>query len=338
MSAVPGSTAKSSRGSTQMAKGINVSCTYLQDEQGNPVSAQCAKAIRQLMLSSFCQLETQGLTPESISQASLQVLHWLTHMLCKQFLKLHLCADNWKSMKLMIDNYSQWYNYHVKRRGMKRIKSEDIPLAGDELCESSVDTLPSISTSDPLSSSNYLDLMIDPALQEPPTKKQKLKDAENTTSEALPQLEIPLSPAEIDEPALPSLSLANEKQTETLNVEVKNPLQDLYSNPQPQHPLHLLPSHPGLPGCRHGVTGHREHRHKDRKYDFEHTACQDTLAKLEANKLALIPLISSNICALEWQKNGHHMKEEYKSKATAQAHSSSTQQAIDGEDAINVDE
>ncbi|KAG1769905.1 hypothetical protein EV702DRAFT_1202686 [Suillus placidus] len=61
-------------------------------------------------------------------------------------------------------------------------------------------------------------------------------------------------------------------------------------------------------------------------------------------QLVLIPLISSNICALDWQKDGHQrepasafalywnnlstsMKEEYKSKATAQAHSSSTQQA-----------
>ncbi|KAG1890307.1 hypothetical protein F4604DRAFT_1914851 [Suillus subluteus] len=62
-----------------------------------------------------------------------------------------------------------------------------------------------------------------------------------------------------------------------------------------------------------------------------------------------------NICTLDWQKNGHQrepasafalywdnlstsMKAEYKSKATAQARSSSTQQAVDGEDVINVDE
>ncbi|KAG1722293.1 hypothetical protein EDD22DRAFT_854193 [Suillus occidentalis] len=147
-----------------------------------------SKAIRQLMLSSFRQLETQGLAPDSI------------------------------------DNYSQWYNYHVKKRGTKRIKSKD---TGGKLRESSVDTLPSTSTSasDPESSSNYLDLMIDPLLQEPPTKKQRLEDAENTTSEALLQLEIPLPPAEIDKPVLPSLSLENEKQTETLNVEVKNPFE-----------------------------------------------------------------------------------------------------------------
>lgn len=37
---------------------LSHTCTYLQDEQGNPVSAQRAKAIRQLMLSSFRQLET----------------------------------------------------------------------------------------------------------------------------------------------------------------------------------------------------------------------------------------------------------------------------------------
>ncbi|KAG1846889.1 hypothetical protein F4604DRAFT_1976438 [Suillus subluteus] len=58
-----------------------------------------------------------------------------------------------------------------------------------------------------------------PAIRDPNTS-----DAKNTTSEALLQLEILLPPAEIDEPALPSLSLANKKQTETLNVEVKNPL------------------------------------------------------------------------------------------------------------------
>ncbi|KAG1848383.1 hypothetical protein C8R48DRAFT_408887 [Suillus tomentosus] len=219
-SAVPGSAAKSSRGSARMAQGINVSCTYLQDEQGNPVSAQRAKAIRQLMLSSFRQLETQGLAPDSIGQASLQVLRWLTHTLRKQFLELRLCADNWKSMKLMTDNYSQWYNYHVKRRGTKRIKSEDIPLAGGELRESSVDTLPSTSTSasDPESSSDYLDPMIDPVLQEPPTKKQRLDSLEDA------DIQISLPPVKIDESApVLSVSSAN-KQTETLNVEIKNPL------------------------------------------------------------------------------------------------------------------
>lgn len=149
---------------------------------------------------------------DTYSSALLQVLHWLTHMLCKWFLELHLCADNWKSMKLMIDNYSWWNNYHIKRRGTKHIKSEDIPLAGNELHESSVDTLPStsISASDPKSSSNYLGLMIDLVLEEPPTKKQRLNSLEDAN------IQIPLPLVKIDQSALvPSISLAN-NQIETL--------------------------------------------------------------------------------------------------------------------------
>jgi hypothetical protein len=122
-------------------------------------------------------------------------------------------------MKLMTDNYSQWYNYHVKRRGTKHIKSEDIPLAGSELRESSVNTLPSTSTSasDPESSSDYLNPMIDLVLQEPPTKKQRLDSLEDAN------IQISLPPVKIDESALvPSISSAN-KQTETLNVEVHSP-------------------------------------------------------------------------------------------------------------------
>ncbi|KAG1818205.1 uncharacterized protein BJ212DRAFT_1299023 [Suillus subaureus] len=45
-----------------------------QDEKGEPVLADCAKSIRNHMLSSFRQLQSQGLAPVSIGQASLQVL------------------------------------------------------------------------------------------------------------------------------------------------------------------------------------------------------------------------------------------------------------------------
>ncbi|KAG2137765.1 hypothetical protein BD769DRAFT_1663990 [Suillus cothurnatus] len=121
------------RGATCMAQGINVACTYLQDESGQPVSAQRAKTIRLFMLSCFQQLESQGLVPDSIGQASLKVLHWLIHMLCKHYIELRLCADNWKAMKLMIENYSQWYHYHVvKKQTSGRVKSEDIETVDDD--------------------------------------------------------------------------------------------------------------------------------------------------------------------------------------------------------------
>jgi hypothetical protein len=131
-SAEPDSSRSTSRGSGRMAQGINVSCTYLQDEKGVPVSADRAKSIRNHMLSSFRQLQAQGLAPVSIGQASLQVLRWLIHTLRKEYIEFRLCADNWKAMKLMTDNYSQWSTYHVKgKKTSKRVKAEPGEL--DEL-------------------------------------------------------------------------------------------------------------------------------------------------------------------------------------------------------------
>ncbi|KAG1724975.1 hypothetical protein EDB19DRAFT_1833959 [Suillus lakei] len=80
----------------------------------------------------FRQLQAQGLTPVSIGQASLQVLWWLIHTLHKEYIKFCLCADNWKAMKLMTENYSQWSTYHVKgKKTSKRVKAE--PGEHDEL-------------------------------------------------------------------------------------------------------------------------------------------------------------------------------------------------------------
>jgi hypothetical protein len=43
-------------------------------------------------------------------------------------------------MKLMTDNYSQWFNYHVKKRTGKRIKAEH----GESSPDLSEDVLPSV--------------------------------------------------------------------------------------------------------------------------------------------------------------------------------------------------
>lgn len=207
-----------------------------------------------------------------------------------------------------------------------------------------------------MSSSDYLDPMIDPALQEPPTKKQRLEDAENTTSEALLQLEIPLPPAEIDEPALPSLSLANEKQTETLNVEVKNPLAGFVFKPATTTSSAPTPFSSGPSRMPPSVADVASLAVKMESVATENTITKTVNTISNTQPVKAGPKITPrNICALDWQKNGHQrepasafalywdnlstsMKEEYKSKATAQARSSSTQQAVDGEDAINVDE
>ncbi|KAG2748110.1 hypothetical protein P692DRAFT_20819338 [Suillus brevipes Sb2] len=91
--------------SGHMVQGVNIACAYLQDEQGVPISAQHTKTIWNLMLSSFQQLDTQGLAPDSISQAPLQ-----------------------------------WFNYHMKKRTGKHIKAEHRESSPD-LME---DALPSV--------------------------------------------------------------------------------------------------------------------------------------------------------------------------------------------------
>jgi hypothetical protein len=107
----------------------------LQDEKGAPVSADRAKSIRNHMLSSFRQLQAQGLAPVSIGQASLLVLRWLIHTLRKEYIEFRLCADNWKAMKLMTDNYSQWSTYHVKgKKTSKRIKTEPVEHPQKHTC------------------------------------------------------------------------------------------------------------------------------------------------------------------------------------------------------------
>ncbi|KAG1740912.1 hypothetical protein EDB19DRAFT_1828308 [Suillus lakei] len=63
---------------------------WRKDEKGVPVSADRAKSIQNHMLSSFRQLQAQGLTPVSIGQASLQILRWLIHTLRKEYIKFRL--------------------------------------------------------------------------------------------------------------------------------------------------------------------------------------------------------------------------------------------------------
>jgi hypothetical protein len=49
---------------------------------------------------------------------------WLIHTLRKNHIELRLCADNWKIMKLMTDNYPQWQKYHTKKRSSDHMKAE----------------------------------------------------------------------------------------------------------------------------------------------------------------------------------------------------------------------
>lgn len=190
--AKPGSSDQPSRGSRRMAQGINVSCQYIQDEKGVTVSAQRAKSIRNMMLSSFRQLDSQGLAPASIGQASLDVLNWLFHTLRRHCPELRLCVDNWKATKLMMDNYSQWHNYHVKKKGTKPVKHEDVASS----CESITEGIQIESPAEPTQSNptskraTSLDTSDDEA--EPARKKQRIEDLDTEDTQHKSDHSLPL--------------------------------------------------------------------------------------------------------------------------------------------------
>ncbi|KAG1894032.1 uncharacterized protein F5891DRAFT_1195723 [Suillus fuscotomentosus] len=333
-SAVPGSSSKkSARGSKRMAQGINVSCTYLQDENGIPVSAQRAKVIRTTMLSCFQQLHTQGFAPESIGQASLDVIKWLVHTLRKEYLELRLCADNWKTTRLMIDNYSQWYNYHIKKKGGKRVKAESEDMGLEE--ETASKTTPIIkkrrlSDSDENHTAKrpHVDSSSEDILASPPSiSTEELVSPPSPSHDGTTPNREPTPPPRMDKG----------KEKEVVAVEVKNPLSNLVLKPRPtpvsqkppspsivssssgSNPAVVPPSTNITPISRPEISSSSDSASLAVKMELvgvthaEQTkptinSKPDAIKKRQPSTkpMRVSPKITArNLCALEWQSNGN---------------------------------
>ncbi|KAG1907555.1 uncharacterized protein F5891DRAFT_1180564 [Suillus fuscotomentosus] len=322
------------------------------DEQGVSVSAQRAKTIRNLMLSSFRELDTQGLAPDSIGQASLQVLHWLIHTLRKHCLELCLCADNWKVMKLMTDNYSQWFNYHVKKRTSKRIKAEH----GESIPDLSEDALPSVQKCRGNS---------DQDLEAEHPKKRVRTD--------LPVIEPIIENDEVREPTPPPHANKG-KDKEVTTIEIENPLSNVVLKPRPKavnqmspsisidsptastsgtNPILALPSHESTPTSTIPNTPlSTDTASLAVKAELINQASTTIETKVHPNMIKKCQpstkpmcmsskIMARNFCAIEWQSNGHQKepvsifatywnglsstnKEVYKCKAALQLNSAGT--------------
>ncbi|KAG1898401.1 uncharacterized protein F5891DRAFT_1190772 [Suillus fuscotomentosus] len=316
-SAVPDSSSKkSAHGSRQMAQGINVS-TYLQDKDSMPVSAQRAKSIRLTMLSCFCQLHTQGLAPELIGQASLDVLKWLVHTLRKTHFELQLCADNWKIMKLMTDNYPQWHKYHTKKRSSNHVKAEQ------DLEDKSITDLVPIATQKRRSSE--------------PDNEYAIKEEVDLTASSTNDIIQDSSPNH--EPTPPP-STDKGKAKEVITVEIKNPLSNLAPKPQPRPiPLeipatststselnltpipstnnitqHTLISMPEVPSTADSTSLDVKMKviaasqsAKQMKITIN-SSKPDTIKKRQLSTKPMhvsAKITARNLCALDWQSNGH---------------------------------
>ncbi|KAG1831926.1 hypothetical protein DFJ58DRAFT_848124 [Suillus subalutaceus] len=184
-----------------------------------------------LMLSSFQELDTQGLAPDSIGQASLQVLHWLIHTLRKHCFEFHLCADNWKVMKLMTNNYSQWFNYHVKKRTGKHIKAEH----GESSPDLSEDALPSVQK---CGGNSDQDLEADHPKKRARTDQPVIEPI-TKNNEVIPDMpQHPLPERELTPP--PCADKGKDKELTT--IEIKNPLSNVVLKPRPKPVNRISPS------------------------------------------------------------------------------------------------
>ncbi|KAG2743296.1 hypothetical protein P692DRAFT_20178176 [Suillus brevipes Sb2] len=296
------------------------------------------------MLSCFRQLHTQGLAPESIGQASLDVLRWLVHTLRKEYIELRLCADDWKTMRLMTDNYSQWYSYHVKNKGKHvKVEADNTCLEDESISDNSdkhvakrpridSDTTPEI-TRDP--SPNH-PIMRDPSPDRqttPPPRTDKGKQKEVVILEVknpLSNLAIKPRPRPIPPKIIAtSTDSSPSANTSTPNI-IPSPPNDMtqLSLPEVQSSadaaslatkVELVAATPITIDSKNDIIKKRQPSTKPMRVSAKITA--------------------RNLCAFDWQSNGHQKepasafatywnglskadKEVYKCKATAQLKSS----------------
>ncbi|KAG1893895.1 uncharacterized protein F5891DRAFT_1195813 [Suillus fuscotomentosus] len=274
------------------------------------------------MLSCFRQLHTQGLAPESIRQASLDIIKWLVHTLWKEYLELHLCANNWKTTRLMIDNYSQWYNYHIKKKGGKCVKAESEDMGLEE--ETASEMIPII-------------------------KKRRLSDSDENHTAKRPHIDLSsedilasppsISTEELVSPPSPSHdgTTPDRKEREVVAVEVKNPLSNLVLKPRPRpisqkppspsivssssgsNPAVVLPSTNIMPISRPEISSSSDSASLAVKMELigvthakqTKPTINSKLDAIKKRQLSTKPMRMSpkimvrNLCALEWQSNSN---------------------------------
>ncbi|KAG1733466.1 hypothetical protein EDB19DRAFT_1911602 [Suillus lakei] len=282
------------------------------------------------MSSCFRQLHTQGLAPDSIGQASLDILKWLVHTLCKEYIELRLCANNWKTMRLMTDNYSQWYSYHVKNKGKHvKVEADDTCLEDESISDNS----------------------------DKHVAKQPCIDSDTT-----PEITQDPSP---DRQTTPLPRTDKGKQKEVVILEVKNPLSNLAIKPRPRPipPKIIATSTNSSPSANTSTPNIIPSPSNDITQlsipEVQSSADAASLATkvelvaatpvtidsknniIKKHQLSMKPMCVSakitarNLCTFDWQSNGHQKepmsafmtywnglskadKEVYKCKATAQ--------------------
>ncbi|KAG1901655.1 uncharacterized protein F5891DRAFT_1187106 [Suillus fuscotomentosus] len=241
-------------------------------------------------------------------------------MLRKHYIELRLCADNWKAMKLMIDNYSQWYNYHViKKQTSSHVKSEDIETADDDN-----------NITPPSSSPSATPAVIPPSSSPSATPAVTPPSSSSSTPAGYPSFLI-FNFSEMKREPTPPPRTDKGKEKEVITVEVNNPLSNLVFKPRPKPIPKKAPA--SIDSATSGTTNAEPTIITPPSNDPSDTNAASLTVKMEllvvtptepipgainskaqpAKKRQLstkpmrvsLKITARNLCALEWQSNSH---------------------------------
>jgi hypothetical protein len=102
------------RGGSKLARGINISMQYVEDENGLVIDGFCVKMILSASHQLFFQLREVKRHPKTWGAAGTETLWAYCEEMEQKFPELALCADSWKSKYIATQNYPSWYNSHSK--------------------------------------------------------------------------------------------------------------------------------------------------------------------------------------------------------------------------------
>jgi hypothetical protein len=116
------------RGGSQMAKGINISMRYVEDEHGAVISGFRVKTILGAAHQLFFQLREVGRHPKTWGSTGTETLRAYCQEMEQQFPELALCADSWKSKYIATQNYPSWYNSHGKPTFKVEVPDDNVEM------------------------------------------------------------------------------------------------------------------------------------------------------------------------------------------------------------------
>lgn len=149
------------RGKTRCAQGINVMTTFIEKEDGEPVSGSDAASMRAYARSLWKDFYARGIAPKTWGDAMRSVEAEYERDMERRWTELQFCSNHWKVHQIAKLNYPQWYKYYHKKmsRGketkqgppQKKLKSavaSDDDDTGDCQTDPGTDTNPEDSDKD----------------------------------------------------------------------------------------------------------------------------------------------------------------------------------------------